>query len=486
MDETLDELLERFRTDGDHASFEALAHAARPLILSVCRRHLGASDEVEDAVQETLVKLARRAEQVHGNVAAWLAAAARTTCLDRLRQRQAHQRKVRRLAERPAPSYEGVLTWESALRQLDDALAELDEPTRRLVRERFMEGRKLRELADAREASVAGMHRQLAQAIVDLTEVYRGMGFDRIDDASVDAMLTDDGPLALGLRSDWAPPCRPAPSPRRGPDGWSRPIRVGVMVSYGSSTYDHFGWFQPISCQLIGLDLALDPRFEFIGLVEPRTDRHGPIERTIRDFDLTAGVMDASDHDALQTLDVIWLGWQFVMLPRVARAIHDAVRSGVGLFSQGEKGPISARNPTVQALLLSDGKPERFCTWPTHGHHHVRLPATVERRHPALPGLRVGDRLRVDGCSLLVDPVPDAQVLVRFDEPRRPNYPHDDPPPDRPPRPPIAVAAGRIGRGRVMAVYTHYTQPLFDHPRPHGSTIPDLLAWLAGPRRPPG
>jgi RNA polymerase sigma factor (sigma-70 family) len=66
-------------------AIEQLAWAHRPLVVSVCRRYLRRPEDVEDAVQDTFVKLARRRATIAENVTGWLAAAAYSSCVDLIR-----------------------------------------------------------------------------------------------------------------------------------------------------------------------------------------------------------------------------------------------------------------------------------------------------------------------------------------------------------------------------------------------------------------
>src|SRR4051794_29126111 len=65
--------LERLIADHDH------------LVRSVCRRYLRSPDDVDDAVQETFMKLLCRGEAIDGSVRGWLTSVAHTTSIDLIR-----------------------------------------------------------------------------------------------------------------------------------------------------------------------------------------------------------------------------------------------------------------------------------------------------------------------------------------------------------------------------------------------------------------
>src|SRR5437763_8692 len=68
------QLLERFAASRDAAAFEAILRRHGPLVLSVCRRLLGAGPDVEDVFQATFLVLARKAGSIRKQaaVASWL------------------------------------------------------------------------------------------------------------------------------------------------------------------------------------------------------------------------------------------------------------------------------------------------------------------------------------------------------------------------------------------------------------------------------
>src|SRR5262245_65929749 len=68
------QLLRQFVTARDEAAFAALVRRHGGLIGSVCRRRLHREEDVEDAVQATLLVLARKADSIRkrDSLASWL------------------------------------------------------------------------------------------------------------------------------------------------------------------------------------------------------------------------------------------------------------------------------------------------------------------------------------------------------------------------------------------------------------------------------
>lgn len=119
-----------------HQAFRVLERRYRRRIFAVCVRVLGDASDAEDAVQETLLKLARSADGFRGDaqLATWIYRIARNVCTDRIRYD----------ARRPSVPVEDPAILDrridddgsdlvAASDQLRRALAQLDELSRRLL-----------------------------------------------------------------------------------------------------------------------------------------------------------------------------------------------------------------------------------------------------------------------------------------------------------------------------------------------------------------
>lgn len=75
--------------DGDSARYHALLGEVVPYVRAIARRHLGACEEAEDAVQEILMTLhqVRHTYERHRPFKPWLATLATRRCIDLLRRR---------------------------------------------------------------------------------------------------------------------------------------------------------------------------------------------------------------------------------------------------------------------------------------------------------------------------------------------------------------------------------------------------------------
>src|SRR6516162_6642652 len=119
------ELIERFLTSHDEASFHALLRRHGPMVLRVCRRALSDEQDVEDAFQATFLVLAREARAIRKPeaLASWLHGVAHRVALDARKantRRRRHEEQAAASAG-PAPLTDEV-AWKELRRVLDEEL----------------------------------------------------------------------------------------------------------------------------------------------------------------------------------------------------------------------------------------------------------------------------------------------------------------------------------------------------------------------------
>ena len=136
---------------------------------------------MEDAVQQTFIKLAKGAKKVRGNVAAWLYAAANTTSLDMIRAGATRRKYEGKMADqiRRKPEKEGVVgevVWEEMCQVIDEVVGELDEKDQAVIVGRFFEGRKQVDLAKEAGISEPAMKRRVDRAVERLRQKLKARG----------------------------------------------------------------------------------------------------------------------------------------------------------------------------------------------------------------------------------------------------------------------------------------------------------------------
>jgi hypothetical protein len=391
-------------------------------------------------------------------------------------------------------------------RRLDEALAAIDTAARSVLTDRFLHNMPLRILAAQRDISVPTASRQVARAIRQLAEVLREMGVAPADDRAVaehlgDAFAADD-PVErddrdhgeLRFAPDWRcaelMPLGVASAPPLF-SGWSRPLRVGALVSYDSTLV--FGANRKqmsATAQVQSTTVFPQPGIQLVAVVEPASAHRGIIECTIRDYEIIGGLIEADDVAGLQTLDVLLLGINWSMSRSVARAINQAVRGGMGLLNEywTATQSDSADDPAVVELMLADSV---YHNYHMPGQCGLPLPATVLREHALLPGLKANTKMAVSGCGPAYRVRPDAQVLVSKD--------YVIPPAEHGisgvgPLTMPGYIVGQLGRGRVVVNHLWPARgrnilphPMFDLSRhldiDREHYFLKLLHWLASPRQ---
>lgn len=103
------QLLQGFIAQREEAAFEALVSRHGPMVLGVCRRLLGNSQDAEDAFQATFLVLVRKASSVvpRDAVGNWLYGVAYRTSLEaraRMIRRRAKEKQVKDMPETPTES----------------------------------------------------------------------------------------------------------------------------------------------------------------------------------------------------------------------------------------------------------------------------------------------------------------------------------------------------------------------------------------------
>jgi hypothetical protein len=261
----------------------------------------------------------------------------------------------------------------------------------------------------------------------------------------------------------------------------SRPLRVGVMVSYESTiTRGWHNFFGSMSGQVQSTPLFPATGLQMVGVVEPGTVHRGIVERTLRDYSLIGGLVEADDVLGLATLDVLLIGNNFALSPNIISAINRAVRGGVGLLNEywtrAHQGIVKDR--CLQELMLADSQYYSYHTSPTCG---VLSPGRVINEHPLLPGLRAGTRVKFGGCGPAYRISPTAKVLIA-QERRIPASEHGMRELGALQLPSYVV--GQLGRGRIVVVHAWpHERILSQLSIARDEYFRRLLDWLAEPKR---
>lgn len=153
-------------------AFRTLVQRYQHRLFAVCRRVLDTSEDAEEAVQETFVRLARSAHTFRGEaqVSTWLYRIARNVCTDRIRH---EARRPSTAVEDPdlltaAPHAEDHLTARETGLVLSQALAQLDDRSRQLLLLVAVDGLSYQEAAELTGLAVGTVKSRVSRARVQL------------------------------------------------------------------------------------------------------------------------------------------------------------------------------------------------------------------------------------------------------------------------------------------------------------------------------
>lgn len=174
----IEDALRRYAREHDPDAFEQLVHRYQAMVYSACRRQLDVEADIEDAVQETFLTLARKADTIRTNLSAWLYATAIYTASHFRRRSAARSKLVHEIAQQQAinASESEASTWEELGPEIDRALARQSDDDRQLLTERYLLGRSATQLAAERDVSRVTLHKRLNSAVERLRKTLAKRG----------------------------------------------------------------------------------------------------------------------------------------------------------------------------------------------------------------------------------------------------------------------------------------------------------------------
>jgi RNA polymerase sigma factor (sigma-70 family) len=158
-------LLDRFVDRGDELAFGAIVDRHGPMLLSLCRRHVGDAHLAEDVLQATFLLLVRKASSIHkrDSLAGWLHGVAQRLGRQARLSETARSRRERQAAEAHAETNAGDPAWDDLLRAVDDELKRLPDRHRLPLLLCYLEGRTQDEAARQLGWSLSTLRRRLEE-----------------------------------------------------------------------------------------------------------------------------------------------------------------------------------------------------------------------------------------------------------------------------------------------------------------------------------
>jgi RNA polymerase sigma-70 factor (ECF subfamily) len=166
-------LLQRFAHSGDAEAFSQIVNLHSSMVYGACLRVLGDTDKAMDAAQETFFQLLKNAETITGSLAGWLHRVATRKAIDLIRKDSTRRRHHAQYSpEKPKEASQ----WKDISPHIDQALGEIDDQTRRIIIDHYLQSKSQAEIADQQEISQATVSRRINAGITLLREKLQKRG----------------------------------------------------------------------------------------------------------------------------------------------------------------------------------------------------------------------------------------------------------------------------------------------------------------------
>ncbi|QQE11603.1 sigma-70 family RNA polymerase sigma factor [Planctomycetota bacterium] len=476
MQEQFQKLVELFVQTRDENIFADIVQQVTPYISSICRKYVEDKSDTDDAVQETLIKFVNNLTDIHSNHLAWLARTARNTAISINR----HQQSQRLRRENRATTVEHDIPWDALYFRLDKALLQIHDEYREYIVQHHINNTPLFEIAREKQISKSTASRRLAAAHQSLRNAFKDMDLETFEDLCNDHLFVTAITNYVPQHSKQHQTFNVDSVTATKDD--IKPIRIGIFLSHQSYlARTRLGAQLPMPFQIYNMKNFEHPNVRIVGLIEPGTIDYGPIESTLRDHSFNAGYMNAANPESLKSLDVITLGYNFIITPPVIRAITEAVESGVGLLNEGNIGGSlpGLWDQRLQNLMLSNAYIGYYHTHPYIC--HIPVKSIVRHSHNIIDSLAPGTELDIPGCGPIFIPKPEAKVLIENIQPVYPTVNKQHTACPSPIRKPILLT-GQVGRGRVIVNTSFDFRSIGDHQKYRGDFILKMINYLAEPR----
>jgi len=185
-------LLQRFVKGGDAEAFSEIVQRHAPIVYGACLRVLEDQSRAADVVQETFLQLLRDAGKITGSVPSWLHRVATRKALDAVRSdARRRKREARYAADKPLKT----TRWEDVSVHVGQGLDELDDETRRILIQRFFQGRTTTDIAADSGVSQPTVSRRVESGVAELREILRKRGII-VAAAALGSLLTQNAAQA--------------------------------------------------------------------------------------------------------------------------------------------------------------------------------------------------------------------------------------------------------------------------------------------------
>lgn len=171
-------LLHRYVEGASDEAFAALVTRYVNLVYSVALRDVGNPHRAEEVTQAVFIVFAKKAAQLrhHKALSTWLFQATHLTANNFVRSEIRRRQREQEAHMKSISTESGSSIWETIAPLLDSAVAGLNEKDRRAIVLRFYEGRNLREVGVALDASEEAAKKRVNRALEKLRQFFLKRG----------------------------------------------------------------------------------------------------------------------------------------------------------------------------------------------------------------------------------------------------------------------------------------------------------------------
>jgi RNA polymerase sigma factor (sigma-70 family) len=171
-------LLRQFAENHSDEAFAALAQRHINWVYSVALRHVGNPHSAEEITQAVFIILARKAAGLHHEQAlcSWLFQVTRLTANNFIRSEMRRRHREQEAQMQTVIDESGENLWQRLAPFLDAGVATLGKKDRQAILLRFYEGRSLREIGAALEASEDAAEKRVSRALEKLRKFFSKRG----------------------------------------------------------------------------------------------------------------------------------------------------------------------------------------------------------------------------------------------------------------------------------------------------------------------
>ncbi len=193
------ELLEKYVKTGSQEPFAQLVRSHIDVVYSAARRQTkGDAALAEEVTQQVFILLAQKAKSLPPGVllGGWLFNSVRFIARDVVRKEQRralHEQKAGQMAhdEKRAAATPHNASWSDAEAVLDEAMADLDEPSRGLLVLKYFEGKTAREVGAALGITEEAARKRVSRAVDELRDLFERRGVVMSSAFLADALIAN-------------------------------------------------------------------------------------------------------------------------------------------------------------------------------------------------------------------------------------------------------------------------------------------------------